>query len=75
MQDIPFHFQGAAGLKLVRDWPYDDFKFSVNGAIILYIAAKGPDNPLGEDFKFTSDVLSVMKVNPKDKPTNGKVRA
>ena len=60
---------------MLRDWPYEDFKFSVNGAIILYIAAPGPDNPLAEDFKFTTDVLSVMKINPKDKAINGKVKA
>jgi hypothetical protein len=60
---------------MVKDWPYDDFKFSVNGAIILYVVASGYENPLPEEFKFTGDVLSIMKVNPKEKAINGKIKA
>ena len=60
---------------MVREWPLDSFDFEVNGAIILYFAVPFDNNPLPEEFKFTNEVVSVLKVNPKDKPVNNKLKA
>jgi hypothetical protein len=60
---------------LIRDWPSDEFKFSVNGAIILYAVVSSTENPLPDDFKFTTDILSIMKINPKQKPENNRIKA
>ena len=32
-------------------------------------------NPLSEEFKFTNDMLSVLKINPNHKPMMGRIKA
>jgi hypothetical protein len=53
---------------MVKDWPFEEFKFSCNAAIVLYMVVPMNANPLPEEFKFTSDILSVLKINPNHKP-------
>ena len=33
------------------------------------------ENPLPEEFKFTTDVLSLLKINPNHKPLMGRIKA
>lgn len=47
----------------------------MNGAIHLFVIASAKSNPLPDDFKFTDNVVSLLKINPKHKPENRRIRA
>lgn len=62
-------------LKFVKEYPEDDFKFRTSGAVLIFFAVPKNNNPLPEDFKYTQDLISVLKVNPKDKPIKNRIVA
>jgi len=62
-------------LKFIKEYPEDSFKFRSNGAVLIFFAVPKNNNPLPDDFKYTQDLLSVLKVNPKDKAIKNRIAA